>query len=114
MAYDAGAVDLHASIECRMQGKRMKTTVGRVLLKRDIAGDKMAFDSINVVMDKKALKNLVAHCYREAGTKATVILADRLKGSWATIYSTRSGLSISIKDMVIPSSQGGDHRPRHG
>jgi DNA-directed RNA polymerase subunit beta' len=30
MAYDAGAVELHASITCRMEGEKVKTTVGRV------------------------------------------------------------------------------------
>ncbi|MEJ2282473.1 MAG: DNA-directed RNA polymerase subunit beta' [Desulfobacterales bacterium] len=32
IAYDSGAVDLHAGITMRMQGKRHETTVGRVLL----------------------------------------------------------------------------------
>ncbi len=31
-AYDAGAVDLHAKIQVRIQGKRYDTTVGRILL----------------------------------------------------------------------------------
>ena len=31
-AYDSGAVDLHAIISVRMEGKRVETTVGRVLL----------------------------------------------------------------------------------
>ncbi len=32
MAFDAGAVDLHANIEMRIGGERVQTTVGRVLL----------------------------------------------------------------------------------
>ena len=32
MAFDAGAVDLHANIEVRIGGRRVETTVGRVLL----------------------------------------------------------------------------------
>jgi DNA-directed RNA polymerase subunit beta' len=32
IAYDSGAIDLHAGITMRMQGKRHETTVGRVLL----------------------------------------------------------------------------------
>jgi DNA-directed RNA polymerase subunit beta' len=32
MAYDAGEVDLHARIKCRIDGKRIETTVGRVLV----------------------------------------------------------------------------------
>ena len=101
MAYDAGAVDLHASITCRIEGQKVKTTVGRVLL-YEILPEDLNFDQINKVLDKKALKNLVGYCYRNAGTKATVILSDRLKDQGYK-FATQSGLSIGVKDMVIPS-----------
>ena len=101
MAYDSGEVDLHAAIECRIKGQRVKTTVGRVLLS-EILPDALDFDVINKVMDKKSLKDLVGHCYRKAGTKATVVLSDRLK-DMGYRNSTKSGLSISVNDMVIPS-----------
>ena len=100
MAFDAGAVSLHAAIECRVEGKRVKTTVGRVLLS-EILPPELSFELINLVMDKKALKGLVGYCYRKAGTKATVLLADRLK-DLGYRYSTKSGLSICVSDMVIP------------
>ncbi|MBI4797952.1 MAG: DNA-directed RNA polymerase subunit beta' [Desulfarculus sp.] len=73
----------------------------RVLL-YDVLPKEMEFDQINQVMDKKALKTLVGRCYRMAGTKATVLLADRLK-DMGYYNSTRSGLSICVKDMVIPA-----------
>ena len=100
MAYDAGAVDLQASVECRIEGKRHKTTVGRVILS-EILPTTMTFENINKVMDKKSLKALVGDCYRWAGTKATVILSDRLK-DLGYFFATRSGLSICVADMVIP------------
>ncbi len=103
MAFDAGAVDLHAAIECRVEGIRVKTTVGRVLL-AEILPSKLDFDNINKVMDKKSLKNLVGLCYRRAGTKATVILSDRLK-DMGYFYATKSGLSICVSDMVIPQQK---------
>jgi DNA-directed RNA polymerase subunit beta' len=37
------------------------------------------FESVNKVMDKKALRELVDFAYRNLGPKATVILSDRLK-----------------------------------
>ena len=52
-------------------------------------------------MNKKALAQLIDICYRQAGVKATVLLADRLK-DLGYEFATRSGLSISINDMVIP------------
>ncbi|MCA1987739.1 MAG: DNA-directed RNA polymerase subunit beta' [Desulfarculus sp.] len=103
MAYDAQAVDLHAAITCRIEGKKVKTTVGRVLL-AEILPPQIEFDRINLVMDKKALKGLVGLCYRRAGTKATVLLADRLK-DFGYFHSTRSGISICVNDMVIPHTK---------
>jgi DNA-directed RNA polymerase subunit beta' len=101
MAFDADAVELHAAISCRVRGEKVKTTVGRVILS-EILPEKLNFSVINKVMDKKSLKSLVGHCYRNAGTKATVILSDRLK-DYGYKFATKSGLSIGVKDMVIPS-----------
>jgi DNA-directed RNA polymerase subunit beta' len=99
-AYDAGEVDLHARIQVRMGEERVKTTVGRVLLS-EILPEDLPFSAINRVMNKKALAQLIDICYRQAGVKATVILADQLK-DLGYEFATRSGLSISINDMTIP------------
>jgi DNA-directed RNA polymerase subunit beta' len=63
------------------------------------------FDSVNQVIDKKVLRHLVDHVYRNLGPKATVILSDRLKDIGYS-YSTRGGLSICIDDMIIPQAKG--------
>ncbi|MFZ2448332.1 MAG: DNA-directed RNA polymerase subunit beta' [Syntrophobacteraceae bacterium] len=78
----------------------VRTTVGRVLLS-EILPEGVPFAAVNKVMNKKALAGLIDLCYRTAGVKATVILADRLKDT-GYHYATRSGISISIKDMTIP------------
>jgi len=62
------------------------------------------FDSVNKVMDKKALREFVDYAYRNLGPKATVILSDRLKNIGYK-YSTEGGLSISIDAMIIPSAK---------
>ena len=64
------------------------------------------FDTVNNVMDKKVLRQLVDYVYRNLGPKATVILSDRLKDIGYS-YSTRGGLSICIDDMIIPKSKWG-------
>jgi DNA-directed RNA polymerase subunit beta' len=84
-----------------MAEELVKTTVGRVLLS-EILPDEVPFSAVNRVMNKKALAQLIDTCYRGAGVKATVILADRLKDTGYE-YATRSGISISIKDMTIPA-----------
>jgi DNA-directed RNA polymerase subunit beta' len=102
-AYDAGAVSLHARISVRMNGESVQTTVGRVLLS-EILPRELNFELVNKVMTKKAIAKLVDECYRKVGRKATVILADRLK-DLGYAMATQSGISISIKDMVIPSKK---------
>jgi DNA-directed RNA polymerase subunit beta' len=101
MAYDYGEVDLQARIRVRIDGEILDTTVGRVLLK-EIIPEKIPFSVINRVMNKKELGNLIDYCYRYCGDKETVILSDRLK-NMGYKYATQSGISISIKDMLIPS-----------
>src|SRR3981189_3420119 len=112
-AYDHHEVDLQAKVTCRMdqfdgEGKmtgraRVETTVGRVLLS-DILPKKIPFSTINKVMDKKTLGNLIDICYRLCGEKETVLLADRLR-SLGYGDAPKAGISIAIKDMVIPAKK---------
>ncbi len=102
-AYDHGEVHLQAKIVCRINGKRKETTVGRVLL-WDIVPRKVGFDAINKVLDKKALGSLIDQCYRLTGEKETVLLADRIRSLGYT-NATKAGISIALKDMVIPAKK---------
>ena len=105
IAYDQEEVALQAAISVRIQGERLETTVGRVLL-YEVVPSVIPFKDVNRVMKKKELGNLIDVCYRLAGNKATVILADQLKDIGFQ-YATKAGLSIAIKDMVIPASKEG-------
>ena len=100
MAYDHGAVHLQAKIRVRRQGEFVETTVGRVLL-GELLPENVPFSQVNQVMGKKQLAKLIDYTYRYAGTKATVILADRLK-DMGYEFSTRASISICINDMMIP------------
>ena len=100
MAYDAGELDLHASLGVRINGQIIRTTTGRVIL-YEIFPKELPFEVVNRVITKKELSNIISECYRSLGTKATVILADRLKDIGYK-YATISGISISSKDMVTP------------
>jgi DNA-directed RNA polymerase subunit beta' len=103
IAYDDGAAELQAAIKVRIGGKTIETTVGRVLL-YEVVPKEVPFDYVNKLMKKKDLAELIDVTYRNCGQKATVILADQLKNT-GFHYATLSGISISIKDMVIPSSK---------
>jgi DNA-directed RNA polymerase subunit beta' len=62
------------------------------------------FSIVNKVQNKKSLANLIDYAYRKLGTKATVILSDKLKDIGYE-FSTKSGSSICINDMFIPASK---------
>ncbi|HXX29377.1 MAG TPA: DNA-directed RNA polymerase subunit beta' [Myxococcaceae bacterium] len=99
-AYDHGEVDLQAKVVCRIDGVRKETTVGRVLL-WEIVPRKVGFEAINKPLDKKQLGVLIDTCYRLTGEKETVLLADRIRSLGYT-HATRAGISIALKDMIIP------------
>ncbi|MCL4874991.1 DNA-directed RNA polymerase subunit beta' [bacterium] len=103
-AYDAGEVHLQAGVKVKMDGKLVDTTVGRIIMK-EIVPPVIRFEEINRVMDKKRLADLIDICYRRAGNKETVLLADRLK-DMGYQYATKAGISICIDDMKIPGKKG--------
>jgi DNA-directed RNA polymerase subunit beta' len=103
VAFDQREVHLQQPIIVRVDGAKIETTVGRVLL-YEIVPSEIPFHEVNRVMKKKELGALMDLCYRLAGNKATVIFADRLK-DLGFHYATKAGISICINDMVIPSSK---------
>jgi len=109
VAYDQGELDLQARIRVRVPpaaggtGQLVETTVGRVLL-YEICPPEIPFADVNKVMKKKELGTLIDLAYRYAGNKATVIFADKLK-DLGYEQATRAGISIGIKDMVIPAAK---------
>lgn len=100
IAYDYGEIHLQAKVKVRKGGEMIDTTMGRILL-GELLPPSVKFEEVNKVLTKKALAKLIDHTYRHAGTKDTVILADRLKDTGYE-YATRAGISICINDMKIP------------
>lgn len=103
-AFDHGKVGLHAKIRIRIHGKVAETTVGRVLLYNYVP-DEVPFESVNLLMKKKELGNLVDLTYRMAGNVASVEMLDNLK-RLGFHHATQAGFSISISDMKIPEKKG--------
>ena len=115
-AYHNKVVQLQARIKCRVSefrrdedGNRVETrtlvdtTVGRAILS-EMLPEGLPFSLINKTLDKKAVSKLIDACYREVGLKDTVILADQLMYT-GYHYATRSGISIGVNDMIIPSEK---------
>ncbi len=100
MAFDAGELHLQARIKVRINGEMVFTTTGRLLM-YEVVPDSVDFKHVNKEMSKKALGKVIDACFRRAGAKATVLLADAIR-SIGYEYSTLAGVSISVNDMVIP------------
>jgi DNA-directed RNA polymerase subunit beta' len=103
LAYESGNLGLQAKIKVRINGELVETTTGRVLL-HEIVPEVIPFSVINKTMDKKSIADLVDRCYRIAGNKETVLLADKLK-TLGYQFATKAGISISLDDMKIPSTK---------
>ncbi len=103
VAYESRALSLNAKIKVRINSELVETTAGRVFL-YGIVPHSIPFSVINKTMDKKAIAELVDRCYRVAGNKETVLLADRLK-DLGFKFSTQAGISICLDDMKIPDTK---------
>ncbi|MBU1248203.1 MAG: DNA-directed RNA polymerase subunit beta', partial [Proteobacteria bacterium] len=99
-AHDAGVLGLHAEIRVRMGEELVETTTGRVIV-GELIPSEVPFEAVNCVLNKKNIARLVTRAYRESGTKATVILCDKLK-DLGYEYATRAGVTIGVKDLKIP------------
>ncbi|MDQ7830933.1 MAG: DNA-directed RNA polymerase subunit beta' [Desulfovibrionaceae bacterium] len=100
-ALDANVVSLHARVKVRIDGKLVDTTPGRIIV-GELLPPEVPFEMVNTVLNKRSIGRLVGETYRQAGTKATVILCDHLKGLGYE-YATRAGISIGVKDLTVPS-----------
>jgi len=104
MAYDSGELHLQAKIKVRLDtgngSEMVETTTGRILLD-EIVPRSIPFEQYNRVLDKKSLGALLDYAFRHAGSKDTVLLADRLR-TLGYSYSTLAGISVCIDDMRIP------------
>ncbi|TSC94052.1 MAG: DNA-directed RNA polymerase subunit beta' [Candidatus Berkelbacteria bacterium Licking1014_85] len=101
-AFHSEAIDLRAKIKVRIVSEGIiETSVGRILF-NNILPDNYPY--INEEMNKKKLKALVSTIYRVYGKNETSRFVDNLK-NLGFEYSTLSGLSIAIEDVVIPDEK---------
>jgi len=103
LAWEAREVHMQAAIKCRIDNETYDTTVGRVLL-FGLCPKVLPFSNFNKVMKKKDISQLIDDCFREAGNKSTVLLADKLKDVGYR-FATIAGISIGVKDMAIPETK---------
>jgi DNA-directed RNA polymerase subunit beta' len=103
MAYQLGEVELQSKVQCRLRGKRVQTTVGRIIFSETVP-EEIPFEHYNKTLTKKDQAELLDVCYRLLGPKKTVLLADSMR-SVGYRFGARAGISIAMKDMEIPESK---------
>ena len=98
LAYETGRLGLHDNIVCRIKGQLHNTTVGRVIFNQVVPAQ---LPYQNKVVEKGTIMGLIQQSVLVCGQKRTVQFLDELKDLGFS-YATKSGLSISIKDLAIP------------
>ena len=122
MAYDEGAVGLHAPIKVavskeidgEMSEGIIDATVGRLIFNDNIPQDLGFVDrskpenkfvlEISFIVDKKMLGKIVDKCIAVHDVTETANVLDRIK-ALGFKYSTKGAITISVSDMEIPAAK---------
>ena len=119
MAYETGAVGLHAKIKVRRSGEwngikktvLIDTTVGRIIFNRPVPQDLGYVDrnnpenfmkyEIDFLVGKKALGKIIDKCIKKHGTQLTSRVLDDIKAQGYK-YSTKGAITVAVCDAEIP------------
>jgi DNA-directed RNA polymerase subunit beta' len=106
------AITLHTKIKYRWEGvdengekilRWYDTTPGRVVLGEVMPRHpKVSFDTVNKLMTKREISNMIDTVYRHCGQKETVIFCDRIM-ALGFHHAFKAGISFGKDDMVVPS-----------
>ena len=103
LTYDLGAIDMRAEIEVRnIRGEEgyVKTTVGRIIF-NEVVPESAEIAYLNIMMDKRQLKDLVGEIHHKIGNDDTAKFLDGIK-DLGFKYATKSGATIAITDIEVP------------
>ncbi len=122
LAYENGAISLHAKIKVRRSvvynGETITgivdTTVGKIIFNEIIPQDIGFVDrsnkenaikyEIDFVCDKKKIGRIIDRCINKYGSTETAVILDNIK-SYGFKFSTRGALTVSISDIEIPAEK---------
>ena len=96
--YDYGFIKLHTPINVKIDGKVLKTTPGRIIFNEALPKD---FEFVNKEVAKKELISIINKCIRKYPNYSVVEVLDNVK-NLGFLYSTKSGLTIGIDDIIVP------------
>ena len=103
MALHHRALELHAKIRTRIDGRVIQTTAGRMLIK-EILPDFVPVSLWNQTMKKKKINAIVDYVQKYGGIAIAASFLDRLK-NLGYKYATQAGISISVADVIVPEDK---------
>jgi DNA-directed RNA polymerase subunit beta' len=113
-ALNAGAVTLHTKITSRVpqvdeagveRMVRFETTPGRMLLGETLPkSHKVPFETVNRLLTKKDVTDVIDEVYRHTGQKETVLFADAIM-ALGFRHAFKAGISFGKDDMIIPDAK---------
>jgi DNA-directed RNA polymerase subunit beta' len=103
MAYQADVVELRAMTKVRVNGVTIETTPGRLIFNEILPAE---IDFVNETLNKSRLQAIMAKVFAELGQEVTAVLVDDVK-DLGFKYSTISGISIGMDDLVVPEQRDG-------
>ncbi|MEO0246716.1 MAG: DNA-directed RNA polymerase subunit beta' [candidate division WOR-3 bacterium] len=101
IAYENGYIGLRAKVKVLIDGQLVETSVGRIIF-NDVLPKELRY--INKEMRKGELSDLVLQIHYRFGPSNTAEILDALK-ELGFKYSTVSGITFGIDDMVIPDNK---------
>ncbi|MGC9373736.1 MAG: DNA-directed RNA polymerase subunit beta' [Bacteroidales bacterium] len=109
IAYNEGAVDLHAKIKVKVDdivdgklvNQMIETTVGRVIFNEFVPKE---VGYINELLTKKSLRDIIGTVLKKTGTDVTSKFLDDIKHLGYQM-AFRGGLSFNLDDVIIPKEK---------
>jgi DNA-directed RNA polymerase subunit beta' len=115
-ALEVGAVTLHSKITSRVPQTgedgvermvRYETTPGRMLLGECLPkSHTVPFETVNRLLTKKEIGDVIDQVYRHTGQKDTVLFADAIM-ALGFRHAFKAGISFGKDDMIIPEEKDG-------
>ena len=122
MAYQDGALGVHAKIKVRMfkevdgvmKSKIIETTIGKIIFNEVIPQDLGLVDrsnpdkefdlEVNFAVTKKTIGKIISACIKVHGIAVTAELLDNIK-ALGYKYSTKGAITVSIADVIVPKEK---------
>lgn len=97
LAYQTGRITLQSKVYVKYENTLVETSAGRILFNELLPED---LGYLNLLVDKKELKSIIARVFSMFGGERTVQLIDDVKDR-AIEYVTKSGLSWGMDDTPV-------------